>query len=77
MNYRPVPYSRVIDLFQPHESPAPLRHALARELKRLAPGTLRIHAVPGDHYSFLRGPLVDATAKAVDAALEAATVAAA
>ena len=68
-NYRPVPYTGSIDLFQPEDSTLEVQQLLHTALCALAEGPLRLHAVPGDHYSILRSPLVDNTAHAIDEAL--------
>ena len=68
-NYRPVPYTGSIDLFQPEESPVEVQQLLHTELCAFAAGPLRLHPIPGDHYSILRAPLVDNTARAIDDAL--------
>jgi len=67
--YRPVPYTGAIDLFQPEESPVEVQQLLHAELCACAAGPLRLHPIPGDHYSILRAPLVDNTARAIDDAL--------
>lgn len=68
-NYRPVPYTGSIDLFQPEDSTPEIQQLLHTELCALAAGPLRLHSIPGDHYSILRSPLVGNTAKAIDEAL--------
>jgi amino acid adenylation domain-containing protein len=68
-DYRPVPYTGSIDLFQPEASTAEIQQLLHTELCALAEGPLRLHSIPGDHYSILRSPLVDNTARAIDDAL--------
>jgi thioesterase domain-containing protein len=68
-SYRPVPYTGSIDLFQPEESPMEIRKLLHTDLCAFAEGPLRLHSIPGDHYSILRAPLVDNTARAIDDAL--------
>lgn len=68
-NYRPAPYTGSIDLFQPEDSPSDVQKLLHTELCAFAHGPLRLHPIPGDHYSILRSPLVDNTARAIDDAL--------
>lgn len=68
-NYRPAPYTGLIDLFQPEDSPAAVQQLLHAELCAFSQGPLRLHPIPGNHYSILRSPLVDNTARAIDAAL--------
>lgn len=68
-NYRPAPYAGSIDLFQPEDSPADVQKLLHTELCAFAEGSLRLYPIPGDHYSILRSPLVDNTARAIDDAL--------
>lgn len=68
-NYSAAPYSSSIDLFQPEGSTPEIRRLLEWELRSLALGSLRVHQVPGDHYSLLRAPLVETTAMAIDNAL--------
>jgi len=68
-NYRPAPYTGSIDLFQPEDSPADVQELLHAELCAIAEGPLRLYPIPGDHYSILRAPLVDNTARAIDDAL--------
>lgn len=69
-NYVPQPYDGSIDLFQASATDGRLQAQLASELGKLACGGLRVHAVEGDHFGMLRGPLVRATASAFDAALQ-------
>lgn len=68
-DYRPVAYTGSIDLFQPEAATAEIKQLLHTELCALAEGPLRLHSIPGDHYSILRSPLVDNTAHAIDEAL--------
>ncbi|HEU4713537.1 MAG TPA: amino acid adenylation domain-containing protein [Pyrinomonadaceae bacterium] len=68
-NYRPAPYTGSIDLFQPEDSTPEIQQLLHTELCALAEGPLRLHSIPGDHYSILRSPLVGKTAQAIDEAL--------
>ncbi|HKR23202.1 MAG TPA: hypothetical protein VJS17_11435, partial [Pyrinomonadaceae bacterium] len=68
-NYRPVSYTGSIDLFQPEDSTSEIQQLLHTELRALAEGPLRLHSIPGDHYTILRSPLVDNTAHAIDEAL--------
>ena len=67
--YRPAAYTGSIDLFQPEAATAEIQQLLHTELCALAVGPLRLHSIPGDHYSILRSPLVDNTAHAIDDAL--------
>lgn len=68
-NYRPAAYTGSIDLFQPEDSTPEIQQLLHQELYALAEGPLRLHSIPGDHYSILRSPLVANTAHAIDEAL--------
>jgi amino acid adenylation domain-containing protein len=69
MQYRPQPYLGAIDLFQPQQSPAGRQPLLAASLRELALGPLRLHAVPGDHYTMMRTPHVQAMGSAIDEVL--------
>lgn len=73
MNYRAVPYSGPIDLFQPDGASAAIKHSLEAELRKLAQGTFRYHPIPGDHASILQAPAVSVMAQALDSVLQAAT----
>ena len=72
-NYRPLPYEGAIDVFHAGASSAQLQAALVSELRNLAQGALRIHEVPGDHFSILRDPFVHETASRFNGALENST----
>jgi amino acid adenylation domain-containing protein len=67
--YEPLPYGGPIDLFQPQQSPIERQQRLAQALGELAAGALRLHAVPGDHYSMLRPPHVAAIGSQMDKVL--------
>jgi thioesterase domain-containing protein len=69
MDYRPEPYGGAIDLFQAASSSGPIQDWLAEDLRGLASGTIRIHAVPGDHCGIMHAPHVASTARAIDVAL--------
>ena len=69
-NYLPLPYDGAIDLFQASASSAQLQADLLTELKNLSRGSLRVHEVPGDHFSMLRDPFVHETALTFDGTLE-------
>ena len=68
--YRPEAYHGAIDLFQPAATSPAIRSSLAAELRNLTTGPVRVHQTPGDHNSMLRPPLAEATAQALDDALE-------
>jgi thioesterase domain-containing protein/acyl carrier protein len=70
INYRPVPYTGAVDLFQAEETSSAIRGSLEIELRRLARGPFRLHTVPGSHYSMLRAPLVESLAQSLDRAVQ-------
>jgi len=69
MNHVPAPSHRPIDLLRAAEPALPAD----RGWSRCAGGGLRIHELPGDHYSLLREPRVEALAVALDALLAPAS----
>lgn len=72
-DYHPVPYAGLIDLFQAEASSKTIQESLAMELRSLALAPIRVHMVPGDHFGMLHPPHVLATARALDAALNASS----
>ncbi|MGR9556471.1 amino acid adenylation domain-containing protein (plasmid) [Rhizobium leguminosarum] len=69
MDYQPKPYLGAIDLFQADASSAAIQGRLAEDLRGLAQGAFRIHAVPGDHCGIMRAPHVASMAQALEVAL--------
>jgi hypothetical protein len=73
MEYHPRLYRGSVDLFQPDACPIDRQASLHLELRHLVAGDLRVHPVPGDHYSILQTPLAAVLATRLDAAVHSAT----
>lgn len=70
MGYTPRTYAGPVHLFQASGAGAEHQARLAAALRGRCTGPLTIVAVPGDHWGFMRGTDVAATASALDVALE-------